>query len=562
MGLLRLTGFTGAWPQRDPRALPDNAAAIASNIRVDGGAYLKGLAGHSLVKVLAAATRAVYRIPLPGADTFANSYWMEFADPDTDVVPAPVVNDAFDRFYWASPSTGLKYAAKATILAAGVPYASGVTAPATAPTLAVVGGTGTPDGATETRAYTVTFIDTYGQESQPGPTAEITGLFDADYLLTSIPQPVADAARAPVQTIRVYRTVSGVGGGTVFYKVVDLSVGTTFYTDSIDSVVVTAQTQLASTNWDLPPVMDGLVSMANGIFAGWKGNTVYFSENYRPHAWPAEYAIQVDYPIVGIGVLGSTAVICTKGMPYTVSGIKASAMALTKIEAPMPCLSRRSIVSTQEGVYFASEEGLAMVSPSGAGIISRELIDREEWQREYAPSEIKAFSVGGLYTGFIDEADRRGFSFYPTNPSSRGVSKVLITPQVLNAGTDPWSGKPYIIASDNNLYEWDKPGEAPLTYVWRSKPFSYPRPTNFSVMQLFFDDTLASALTVRMWVTLRGNDGAVVRQKVYDQPVTRSGRELKLPSGFKSDLWEVEFEGVAELQEFLMASSVEELRRA
>lgn len=560
MGLLRLTGFTGAWPQRDPKALPENAATIASNIRVDGGAYLKGLLGYGLVKALAGATKAVYRIPLSGADTFANSYWMEFADENTDVVPAPIVNDGFERYYWASPSTGLKYAPKATITGGGNSLIGGVTPPATAPSIAVVGGTGTTGGPSETRSYTITYIDAYGQESQPGLTAEATGLADATYSLTSIPVPVADASRATVVTKRIYRTVSGAGGGTTFYKVADIAAATTFYSDSIKSVIVTGQTQLESTLWGPPPEMDGLAAMPNGIFVGWKGRTLYFSENYRPHAWPAEYAITVDHPIVGLGVMGSSCVVCTKGKPSIVSGIKSSSMALSKVEAHLPCLSRRSIVASQEGVYWASEEGIAFVGPGGSGVVTRELVSRKQWQDGYAPAEMKAIHVAGVYTGFFDEADD-GFSFMPQNPASRGVSRVNVPLVITNAGMDPLSGKPWVIAG-SNLYEWDRPDGVPQQYVWRSKPFMYPRPTNFVVFQAFFDDTVGVPLTVRIWVTLRGNDGTVSRVKVYDQAVTRSGREQKLPAGFKSDTWEVEFSGTTELQQFLMASSMQELRSA
>src|SRR5215216_4571731 len=104
MGLLRLAAFAGKWPARDVQALPENAAVDAVNIRVEGG-YLRGAQQSVVIKALAAATKTVFRIPLPGANTLANSYWMEFADVDTDVARAPIVNDAFERIYWASPST-------------------------------------------------------------------------------------------------------------------------------------------------------------------------------------------------------------------------------------------------------------------------------------------------------------------------------------------------------------------------------------------------------------------------------------------------------------------------
>jgi hypothetical protein len=49
---------------------------------------------------------------------------------------------------------------------------------------------------------------------------------------------------------------------------------------------------------------------------------------------------------------------------------------------------------------------------------------------------------------------------------------------------------------------------------------------------------------------------------VYDADIAASGREIKLPSGFKADIWQFEFSGTAELQAFLIATTAQELRSA
>jgi hypothetical protein len=567
MGVLKLAGLTGMWPQRDPRALPDNAAVYAENIRVDGGQYLRGVSGATVVKALAGATQTVYRIPLPGANTLVNSYWMEFADIDTDVVRGPLVNDSFKRYYWASPSTGLKFAPQSDIIAGSSGYESGVEAPVTALTAVVVGGTGEiVDGENvapeETRVYTVTFINEYGEESQPGPTTEVVGHADQHYLLTAIPQPPAPAGEADYDTIRIYRTVSGVTGNTGFYKVVDLAVGTTFYTDEFSHTVVTGQTQLESTLWARAPALQGLVAMPNGIFAGWVDNNVYFSENWRPHAWPPEYLITTDFPIVGMGVFGNTLVVVTTGNPYAISGVKSNAMSMTKIGQPLPGLSRRSIVSSPEGVYWATESGLAYVGPGGADVVTAGLISREDWQEQYNPSGLRSMYINGQYVASCTlHAWQYGFVFAPTNPTVNGLSWWSQEVGLENIGVEPWTGKPWGIGDNNNLYELRVPGEDPLPWTWVSKEFVYPKPVNFQVFQCFFDDTTGDTLYLKVKVTLRGSDGAVTNDAlVYDQVVTQSGKELRLPSGFKSDVWQLEFTGTCVLQSFVMASSVAELR--
>lgn len=570
MGLLRLSGFSGMWPVRDPRGLPDNAAVQATNVRSDGGAYLKGTRQGALVKALTAGTKIVYRIPLTSnTEALASSFWKEFSDINTDVVRAPIVNDQYERIYWASPSTGLKYATKASLLAGSLGLDVGVLPPNTAPTVAVVAGTGALDPSTGentapliTRSYLTTYISEYGEESMPGPAIDATGHTDQDWLITNIPQPGSPGTRAAFQTIRIYRTVTGLTGVTAFYKVVDVAIGTTFYTDRLSDATVTGNTGLETDTWAAPPTgLQGLVSMPNGIFVSWKDNNLFFSENYRPHAWPAEFMITVDHPIVGLGVFGSSCVVCTTGVPFVVSGIKSNAMSLTKVDVALPCLSRRSIVSAQEGVYYSSEEGLVFVSPAGTGVITADLINREKWRNEYAPSTHKSMIISGRYVAArVAGGKTSAFGLMPANPAKEGVIDFDSGVTFTNFGVEPWSGRPWYIAN-NNLYEWESPSASPLSYTWRSREFTYPMPGNFSVAQLYFDSG-AGPVQLKVWATLRGADGTVSRQLMFDNPVSRSGQEIRLPAGFRSDIWQVEFTGAAELQAFMMATTAKELRGA
>ena len=96
-------------------------------------------------------------------------------------------------------------------------------------------------------------------------------------------------------------------------------------------------------------------------------NEIWFSEAYRPHAWPPGYVITTEFPIVGIGVCGQSIVACTQGSPYLVTGVNPSSMALTKINLPEPCLHRGSIVITDTTVLYVSQNGLIQISQSGAG---------------------------------------------------------------------------------------------------------------------------------------------------------------------------------------------------
>lgn len=66
--------------------------------------------------------------------------WLEFQDPDTNVVRTPVVDDQFNRFYFASPSRMPEYNTYERIVAGLPPWLLGVPPPGCAPTLTVAGG--------------------------------------------------------------------------------------------------------------------------------------------------------------------------------------------------------------------------------------------------------------------------------------------------------------------------------------------------------------------------------------------------------------------------------------
>jgi hypothetical protein len=70
----------------------------------------------------------------------APATWLEFNDPDTNVVKSQVVDDQFGRFYFASPSLPPQYNTAARISAGSPPWLLGINPPSIAPTVSVAGG--------------------------------------------------------------------------------------------------------------------------------------------------------------------------------------------------------------------------------------------------------------------------------------------------------------------------------------------------------------------------------------------------------------------------------------
>jgi hypothetical protein len=564
MVAIRIERFAGMLPVQDPGLLTDSAAAAALNVRVDSG-VLRGVPAPRVIKTLLSTTKKVYRlpftaggVPVPLSD-LDNSFWIEFSDQDTDFLRSPNINDSFDRYYWCSPSTGLRYATRAQLLAgnsaAGVKL--GVRAPPTALTVTPVAGTGAivggkNTGRAVTRSYVTTWVSIYGEESAPSPPAEASGFADQDWLISSIPQPTVVTDRVNIASIRLYRTVTGASGVTSFYYVDQIVLGAGTYTDRSPDTVVTSGQQAESVTWAEPPDMDGIVAMPNGIFVGFKGNTLYFSENYRPHAWPVEYAVTVQHPIVGLGVFGNSCVVCTTGAPAVVTGVRAASMALTQSNAPTPCVSRRSISSGLEGVAFATESGLCLFNPGGARVFSTGFISRDQWAITYLPATQAAIVYAGDYIAIRNATDAFMFPL-PLGQEMSGLGGVvdldgLVSPITLQV--DPWAGRALYVRQ-GQLLEWFPLGGSPRSIRWRSKVFDMGRPLNLGAAQVSFKAAVGAAVTFRVWA-----DGNLV----YQSAVT-NGKETSLPSGFRATEWQFEVEANTEVTSISVASSKRELRR-
>lgn len=69
-----------------------------------------------------------------------DAIWLEFLDPDTNVVKSPVVDDQWKRYYFASPSRMPEYNTYDRIRSGAHPWLLGVPPPGCAVTLAVAGG--------------------------------------------------------------------------------------------------------------------------------------------------------------------------------------------------------------------------------------------------------------------------------------------------------------------------------------------------------------------------------------------------------------------------------------
>lgn len=100
----KMGGMLPAWSDR---LLPDTQASYSLNAYLFSGELI-GWRQPKLLRQLQSTTKYVYRLPnRDSADTTitaADSYWWEHDDADTTVLRTPVVNDKYQRYYFAAPS--------------------------------------------------------------------------------------------------------------------------------------------------------------------------------------------------------------------------------------------------------------------------------------------------------------------------------------------------------------------------------------------------------------------------------------------------------------------------
>jgi hypothetical protein len=602
MPVLKLENFSGIAPRIGPTQLQPEQAQIARNVRVTSFELRSWRKATKVYQPAVNDVRSIYKLYKESTNDFV---WLTWAA-DVDVVRGPIADDTDFRIYYTGDGvpkkTNWNLATTTETGVAPYPNASlnmGVRAPAAAPTLSASGGT----SPTETRAYVYTNVSTFGsikEESAPSPAATVTCNTTGATVTVSGFSSVAISGYN-ITHRRIYRTV--VGAATVTYQLVaEIPVATTSYNDT--STVADLGSVLQTQNWNEPPDgLRGIVSMPNGMLAGFVDNEVWFSEPYYPQAWPDLYTLVVDSKVVGLGVYDTTLVVMTERQPYLITGNSPLALSQTKLPVPQPCVAKRSIASDQYGVLYASPNGLVSIAPGGSDVISNPLYTRQEWQ-ELSPSSMVGMIYNNQYLGFYTVGnDTRALVL------TRGDIPPLVEFDfdAVAVFVDKSNASVFAVSKfDNAIYQLDSSPVNDTIYEWKSKKFIMPAPTNFAAMKLRADyDVITDAQIYAALVqsiitnnqTLWGMSGANLNgvfnsytfntyvvngsilqdipeigetrsinvflfadEQLFFQTSVTNNEPIRLPGGSKAYVWEVEITGNVPVRTFAMATNISELR--
>lgn len=462
--MIRIASFAGEIPRLIPRLLQENFAQVAQNTKLEDGSLLPIRRGK-LVKQMSFDCKTIYR---------ADNQWLGW-DKFVDVEPGPV---ASDRLYITGDGKPKIYIDEQT-------YDLAIERPASSVTATV---DGTPDeDLSSTVIFAYTWVTAFDEESEPSDLSE--GVLWSPGLgisLSGFSEPPENRA---IDRMRIYRSQTSALGDTTLYFIAEREASTDIF--DYDEDAYPMNEVIASTDYNAPPDdLKGLVSLPNGIMAAFVGKKVYFSEPYRPHAWPEKYIMTVDYPVVGLGVFGSSVAVLTKGMPYVMQGTSPDTMMSQRLEVNLPCLSAQSIVDLGYSVAYASTQGLVTVSQNGAVIASGSLLTMDQW-RSMSPESFIAGQYSGRYMASYDYPDPQGLQ-------QRGMMIFDLSgsqPFMVRASDDAdamhfelGTGQLYLLRNNRDVYEWDSITEPYGEQYWKSKKFILSTFTNFGCIMVEGED--------------------------------------------------------------------------
>ena len=623
--------FSGIAPRIAPRLLPATLAQEALDVKLWSG-ELRPHYADTIIKYIPSTTQSIYRYKWKNK----KYNWLGWAK-SVNVVKGPVYDDENNRIY-LMVNDGTGFLVTDSSLLEDRDYINGLESKAYAVAIPepgqsdiwVSGGTGSGD--IESRSYVYCYVRQWsdgtidvGKSSGPLKNSSDRSRYTVDVrpgqvVDLSIVDPIAHAngIGAGINKIYIYRSEVTSAGQALYSYVDQFDVNTNRVTNNPAAVWVAngsyykysdskPSTSLGeacpSIYWD-PPVtgLKGLVSLQNGLFAAYKDSTIYVSDWNAPHAWPYEHTVTIDYPIVGLGSFGNTIVVCTEAAPVLITVTDPTKPTTRAIQENCPCVSAGSIVSTRNGVIFASTNGLVLINSASPTFITEKIITQDEWLPLH-PESLQAAFLNNTYYGFFTNPTEKaaGFLFdldsytYSTVYNSIVSSgMVYISQPTKIVYNDVEQSQLYVCYPLENkiqysLNSFGTDSRINKSFRWRSKVNVSPQglftlscaQVNFTKLSNLkpelpvWEGRLAGSALGMVYVNKQPVNGWCKTNTIelYDKTVFNyyvdgklrftknivDSKPFRLPSGFRGETVEIELKSNSHVHSVILASSMGEL---
>ena len=623
--------FSGIAPRIAPRLLPATLAQEALDVKLWSG-ELRPHYADTIIKYIPSNTQSIYRYKWKNK----KYNWLGWAK-SVNVVKGPVYDDENNRIY-LMVNDGTGFLVTDSSLLEDRDYINGLESKAYAVAIPepgqsdiwVSGGTGSGD--IESRSYVYCYVRQWsdgtidvGKSSGPLKNSSDRSRYTVDVrpgqvVDMSIVDPIAHAngIGAGINKIYIYRSEITSAGQALYSYVDQFDVNTNRVTNNPAAVWVSngsyykysdskPNTSLGeacpSIYWDAPVTgLKGLVSLQNGLFAAYKDSTVYVSDWNAPHAWPYEHTVTIDYPIVGLGSFGNTIVVCTEAAPVLITVTDPTKPTTRAIQENCPCVSTGSIVSTRNGVIFASTNGLVLINSASPTFITEKIITQDEWLPLH-PESLQAAFLNNTYYGFFTNPTEKaaGFLFdldsytYSTVYNSIVSSGMVYTSQPTKiVYNDVEQSQLYVCCPLENktqysLNSFGTDSRINKSFRWRSKVNVSPQglftlscaQINFTKLSSLkpeppvWEGRLAGSALGMVYVNKQPVNGWCKTNTIelYDKTVFNyyvdgklrltknivDSKPFRLPSGFRGETVEIELKSNSHVHSVILASSMGEL---
>ena len=302
---------------------------------------------------------------------------------------------------------------------------------------------------------------------------------------------------------------------------------------------------LESANYAAPPKnLQGIRAMNGATLVGFVNNKIYFSEPNKYHAWPSEYEITVEDDIVAIEPVSSLGVVVlTKGYPYLISGTDPASVSTQRVDALYPCVSEKSVVSMNYGVVYATHEGIALYSSTaGPRLISASVHSKDTWKSAFP---IPANLVGTYFNDAYLLSD--GVSTIAFYFDEQTGGDIISFDEVFTATWyDSETNNLFFSKGVNGqVYKWDDTTQSLVDYQWKSKVIVSADFVNFGAARIVADYDGINSITFNMWVN---------KTLIFTTQVS-SGAMFRLPTGYRSDTFEISVTGKLRLRSIHVADT-------
>ena len=590
MAVFRLENFAGIAPAKSARLLQGGLGQKAENMTFSSGRITPLHADSTELQLDSGLIKSIHLYERIGqADEL-----FQFTDENVQVLESPIASDTHERAYWTGQDFPRMGSYLSMVSGGGaypnVSYRLGV--PARVQLLLFLmttSGTASEDEEVQDFSYVYTLVTGFGEEGPPSDPSTIitwtsTQVIKVDMPSTSNPSTgnhnLSTGARK-----RVYRANAG-SNAAYFQLVADVPYTTTSITDNTASSALAEV--LPSEGWIGPPddntslypdgPMEGLIPVGNGVFCGFAGTRLCFSEPFLPHAWPIQYRITIENEIVGISATNNGVIVMTTGFPYFVTGTDPAAMTAIQVDVAQSCVNRNSIVDMGEYVLYAGPDGLVSVANTTGQVISREFISAAQWNEDFYPTTLKAFLYEGLYVAFWTDTTTSpdthgGWIFDPRRPET-AFSTFTMNADVHGGFHHKSTGKLYYIddgyikefqgdSANERGYQTGVNGATYKSRIFVSQPTSMGAlkivaqgyPVHFKVWadgECIADQTMVYDSLTKQYSILTSTTPSGATGTLGASPIAR------LPANHGTE-WEVEVNSAHEIDEVVLASTVAEL---